>query len=167
MPDAVITIDQLNGWVHRFHDLVIKNRAELTQLDSAVGDADHGSNMARGVTAVINKLAGDRPRHANELFKTVAMTLVTSVGGASGPLYGTFFLRFAGAAGPATELDAEALGMALRAGLAGIVERGKAAPGDKTMVDALSPALDAIEAVIKSGGDHGPGFCGVERRDGC
>ena len=155
MPDAVITIDQLNGWVHRFHDLVIKNRAELTQLDSAVGDADHGSNMARGVTAVINKLAGDRPRHANELFKTVAMTLVTSVGGASGPLYGTFFLRFAGAAGPATELDAEALDMALRAGLAGIVERGKAAPGDKTMVDAVSPALDAIEAVIKSGGDLG------------
>lgn len=155
MPDAVITIDQLNGWVHRFHDLVIKNRAELTQLDSAVGDADHGSNMARGVTAVINKLAGDRPRHANELFKTVAMTLVTSVGGASGPLYGTFFLRFAGAAGPATELDAEAVDMALRAGLAGIVERGKAAPGDKTMVDALSPALDAMEAVIKDGGDLG------------
>ena len=153
MPDAVITIGQLNGWVHRFHDLVIKNQAELTQLDSAVGDADHGINMARGMTAVINKLAGDQPRHANELFKTVAMTLVTSVGGASGPLYGTFFLRFAGAAGPATELDAEAVDMALRAGLAGIVERGKAAPGDKTMVDALSPALDAMEALIKDGGD--------------
>jgi phosphoenolpyruvate---glycerone phosphotransferase subunit DhaL len=78
---------------------------------------------------------------------------VTSVGGASGPLYGTFFLRFGGAAGPATELDIEGLAMALDAGLTGIMERGKAEPGDKTMVDALSPAVDAMEAVIKSGGD--------------
>ena len=108
MADAVITIDQLTSWVRRFHDLVIKNQAELTELDSAIGDADHGSNLARGMTAVINKLAGDHPAHVNELFKTVAMTLVTTVGGASGPLYGTFFLRFAGAVGPATELDAEA-----------------------------------------------------------
>ena len=153
MADAVITIDQLSSWVRRFNDLVIKNQAELTELDSAIGDADHGINMARGMSAVINKLAGDHPAHVNELFKTVAMTLVTSVGGASGPLYGTFFLRFAGAAGPATELDAEALDMALRAGLSGIVERGKAATGDKTMVDALSPALDAMETVIKNGGD--------------
>ena len=126
MADAVITIDQLTSWVRRFNELVIKNQAELTELDSAIGDADHGINMARGMSAVINKLAGDHPAHVNELFKTVAMTLVTSVGGASGPLYGTFFLRFAGAAGPATELDAEALDMALRAGLSGIVERGKA-----------------------------------------
>jgi phosphoenolpyruvate---glycerone phosphotransferase subunit DhaL len=155
VPDAVITIDQLTGWLRRYHDLVIKNQAELTQLDSAIGDADHGINMARGMTAVINKLERDRPAQANELFKAVAMTLVTSVGGASGPLYGTFFLRFASAAGPATELDAAALDLALRAGLTGIVERGKAAVGDKTMVDALSPALDAIEAVIKNGGDLG------------
>jgi phosphoenolpyruvate---glycerone phosphotransferase subunit DhaL len=139
--------------VRRFYDLVIKNQAELTELDSAIGDADHGTNMARGMTAVINKLAGTHPAYVNELFKTVAMTLVTTVGGASGPLYGTFFLRFAAAAGPATELDAEALDMALRAGLTGIVERGKAATGDKTMIDALSPALDAMEAVIKNGGD--------------
>ena len=85
MADAVITIDQLTGWVRRFNDLVIKNQAELTELDSAIGDADHGINMARGMSAVINKLAGDHPGHVNELFKTVAMTLVTSVGGASGP----------------------------------------------------------------------------------
>jgi dihydroxyacetone kinase-like protein len=135
--DAVITIDQLTSWVRRFYDLVIKNQAELTELDSAIGDADHGTNMARGMTAVINKLAGTHPAYVNELFKTVAMTLVTTVGGASGPLYGTFFLRFAAAVGPAPELDAEALDMALRAGLTGIVERGKAATGDKTMIDAL------------------------------
>jgi phosphoenolpyruvate---glycerone phosphotransferase subunit DhaL len=150
---AVITLDQLTSWLRRFQELVIKNQAELTQLDSAIGDADHGINMARGMTAVIDKLDAGQPVRANDLFKTAAMTLVMSVGGASGPLYGTFFLRFAGAAGPAIELDAEALHMALRAGLSGVVERGKAAPGDKTMIDALSPALEAMEAVIKKGGD--------------
>jgi phosphoenolpyruvate---glycerone phosphotransferase subunit DhaL len=151
--NPVITIDQLAGWLRRFRELVIKNQAELTELDSAIGDADHGINMARGMTAVVDKLGGHQPAHVNELFKTVAMTLVTSVGGASGPLYGTFFLRFAGAAGPATELDIEALAMALDAGLTGIMERGKAQPADKTMVDALSPAVDAMEAVIKSSDD--------------
>jgi phosphoenolpyruvate---glycerone phosphotransferase subunit DhaL len=151
--NAVITIEQLAGWLRRFRDLVIKNQTQLTELDSAIGDADHGINMARGMTAVIDKLDGHQSSHANELFKIVAMALVTSVGGASGPLYGTFFLRFAGAAGPATELDIEALAMSLDAGLTGIMERGKAEPGDKTVVDALSPAVDAMEAVIKSGGD--------------
>jgi phosphoenolpyruvate---glycerone phosphotransferase subunit DhaL len=151
--NSVITSEQLAGWLRHFRDLVIKNQTELTELDSAIGDADHGSNMARGMTAVINKLDQGRSPHVNDLFKTVAMTLVTSVGGASGPLYGTFFLRFAGMAGPTIELDAEGLDMAFRAGLAGIVERGKAEAGDKTMVDALSPALDSMEAVIKSGGD--------------
>jgi dihydroxyacetone kinase-like protein len=143
--------------LRRFYELLIKNQAELTELDSAIGDADHGINMARGMTAVIDRLDGEQPVLANDLFKTVAMTLVTSVGGASGPLYGTFFLRFASAAGPAIELDADALHTALRAGLTGIVERGKAEPRDKTMVDALSPALDAMEAVIKKGGDLAAG----------
>ncbi|HJY43487.1 MAG TPA: dihydroxyacetone kinase subunit DhaL [Propionibacteriaceae bacterium] len=151
--NAVITIEQLAGWLRRFRNRVIENQTQLTELDSAIGDADHGINMARGMTAVIDKLDGHAPSHANELFKIVAMALVTSVGGASGPLYGTFFLRFGGATGPATELDIEALAMALDAGLTGIMERGKAVPGDKTMVDALSPAVDAMEAVIKSGGD--------------
>jgi phosphoenolpyruvate---glycerone phosphotransferase subunit DhaL len=150
---AVVTLDQLTGWLRRLHELVIKNQIELTDLDSAIGDADHGINMARGMNAVIDKLDGGQPARVNDLFKTVAMTLVMSVGGASGPLYGTFFLRFAGATGPAIELDAEALHTALRAGLTGVVERGKAKPGDKTMVDALSPALDAMEAMIKKGGD--------------
>jgi phosphoenolpyruvate---glycerone phosphotransferase subunit DhaL len=151
--NAVITMEQLAYWLRRFRNLVIKNQTQLTELDSAIGDADHGINMARGMTAVIDKLDGHQPPHANELFKIVAMALVTSVGGASGPLYGTFFLRFGGATGAATELDIEALAMALDAGLTGIMERGKAEPGDKTMVDALSPAVDAMEAVIKSGGD--------------
>jgi phosphoenolpyruvate---glycerone phosphotransferase subunit DhaL len=150
---AVIPISQLIDWLRRYHELVIKNQAELTELDSAIGDADHGINMARGMTAVIDKLDGQHVAHANDLFKTVAMTLVMSVGGASGPLYGTFFLRFGSATGPAVELDTAALMTGLDAGLAGIIERGKAQAGDKTMVDALSPALAAMESVIKNGGD--------------
>jgi hypothetical protein len=81
---AVVTIAQLTDWLRRFHELVIRNQAELTELDSAIGDADHGINMARGMTAVIDKLDGEHPVHVNDLFKTVAMTLVTSVGGPAG-----------------------------------------------------------------------------------
>ena len=150
---AAITTDQLTGWLRRFYDLVIKYEAELTELDSAIGDADHGINMVRGMSAVMQKLDGMRPADIDELLKTVAMTLLASVGGASGPLYGTFFLRFGRAAGSASELDLAALAAGLRAGLAGVVERGKADPGDKTMVDALTPALDAVDAVIENGGD--------------
>ena len=153
MSTAAITTDQLTGWLRRFYDLVIKYEAELTELDSAIGDADHGINMVRGMSAVMQKLDGMRPADIDELLKTVAMTLLASVGGASGPLYGTFFLRFGRAAGSASELDLAALAAGLRAGLAGVVERGKADPGDKTMVDALTPALDAVDAVIENGGD--------------
>jgi dihydroxyacetone kinase-like protein len=153
--NAAITMERLTGWLRRFHDLVIKNQAELTELDSAIGDADHGINMMRGMSAVMEKLDGMHPADVDELLKTVAMTLLASVGGASGPLYGTFFLRFGRATGSATELDLAAFAAALHAGLAGIVERGKADLGDKTMVDALSPALDAMDVVIENGGDLG------------
>ena len=151
--NAAITMEQLIGWLRRFHDLVIKNQEELTELDSAIGDADHGINMVRGMSAVMETLDGMHPADVNELLKTVAMTLLASVGGASGPLYGTFFLRCGRATGSAGELDLAAFVAGLRAGLAGIVERGKADPGDKTMVDALSPALDAMDTVIENGGD--------------
>jgi dihydroxyacetone kinase-like protein len=151
--NAAITMEQLIGWLRRFHDLVIKNQEELTELDSAIGDADHGINMVRGMSAVMEKLDGMHPADVNELLKTIAMTLLASVGGASGPLYGTFFLRFGRVTGSASELDIAAFAAGLRAGLAGIVERGKADPGDKTMVDALSPAVDAMDAVIGNGGD--------------
>jgi dihydroxyacetone kinase-like protein len=151
--NAAITMENLIGWLRRFHDLVIKNQEELTELDSAIGDADHGINMVRGMSAVMEKLDGMHPADVNELLKTVAMTLLASVGGASGPLYGTLFLRLGRATGSASELDLAAFAAGLRAGLAGIVERGKADPGDKTMVDALSPALDAMDAMIGNGGD--------------
>jgi dihydroxyacetone kinase-like protein len=148
---ATVTLQQLVDWLARFRDLVTANQAQLTELDSAIGDADHGSNMARGTTAVMDKLG--EPSAIDELFKTVGMTLVSSVGGASGPLYGTFFLRFGTTAGAVSELDGAALSAALRAGLAGVVARGKAETGDKTMVDALVPALDALDESLAASDD--------------
>ena len=138
------TLEQLVDWLTRFRDLVNEKQGYLTELDSAIGDADHGSNMARGMNAVLEKV--ESPTTIDELFKTVGMTLVTSVGGASGPLYGTFFLRFGTTAGAVTSLDDAALSAALRAGLSGVLARGKAEVGDKTMLDALVPALDAWDA---------------------
>jgi dihydroxyacetone kinase-like protein len=145
----------LVAWLRRFTELVTDQRAYLTELDSAIGDADHGANMSRGMNAVIEKLDGATPGAADELFKTVGMTLVTSVGGASGPLYGTLFLRMGMTAGAVASFDGAALGAALRAGLEGVVARGKAEAGDKTMFDAMAPALDAYDAAI-SGGDSIP-----------
>jgi dihydroxyacetone kinase-like protein len=147
--DAVST-DLLVGWLAAFRDAVHEHGAYLTELDSAIGDADHGANLTRGMDAVMAAVEPPPPT-PGELLKKVGMTLVTSVGGASGPLYGTFFLRGATAAGESTTLDAPALLGVLRAGLDGIVARGRAEAGDKTMYDALSPALDAFEASLGAG----------------
>lgn len=139
-------------WLTRFHTVVAEQEAYLTELDSAIGDADHGINMARGMGAVADKIADAPVGTLDALFKTVGMTLVSSVGGASGPLYGTFFLRFGTALGAVDEVDPAGLGAALRAGFDGVVQRGKAALGDKTMLDALSPALDAYDTTVRDGG---------------
>ncbi|MEU1972354.1 dihydroxyacetone kinase subunit DhaL [Microbacterium sp. NPDC019599] len=148
---ADITTAQLIDWLRRFQALVSEHQHELTELDSVIGDADHGANMVRGMNAVVGTLDADGSAAA-DLLKSVGMTLVTSVGGASGPLYGTFFLRLGMSAGAARELDARALGSALRAGLDGIVARGKAELGDKTMVDAMEPAVTAWETTVDDGG---------------
>ena len=137
-------------WLRRFAELVAEHRDELTALDAAIGDADHGTNMDRGMTAVVEVLAGDAPATApGPLLKQVGMTLVRTVGGASGPLYGTFFLRMATALGDDAEVaPPETFAKALRAGLEGIVARGKAEAGDKTMFDALAPAVDALDGAL-------------------
>jgi len=145
------TLAQLVDWLTRFRDAVTTNQSYLTELDSAIGDADHGSNMTRGMNAVIDKLG--EPTTVDALFKTVGMTLVSTVGGASGPLYGTFFLRIGTTSGAVDSLDGAALSAALRAGLAGVIQRGNAEIGDKTMVDALTPALDALDAALAAGDD--------------
>ena len=153
MSDAV-TLEGLLAWVRGFAALIGENKAQLTQLDAAIGDADHGTNMDRGMTAVLAVLDdGDPPASAAALFKQVGMTLVSTVGGASGPLYGTFFLRFATAAGEVSELDPKGFAAALRAGLDGIVARGKAEAGDKTMYDALAPAVAALDDALEGGED--------------
>ncbi|WP_337004663.1 MULTISPECIES: dihydroxyacetone kinase subunit DhaL [unclassified Microbacterium] len=148
---AAIDTAVLADWVSRFGAAVTEKRDWLTELDSAIGDADHGANMARGMSAVAEKLSAGTPATVDDLLKTVGMTLVSSVGGASGPLYGTFFLRMGMTAGPVTELDGPGLAAALRAGLEGIVARGKAEAGDKTMFDAMAPAVDAFDAALAAG----------------
>lgn len=148
-----VTLAQVRDWIARFRDDVVAQRDWLTELDSAIGDADHGANMARGMTAVMERLDAAPQATIEELLKTVGMTLVSSVGGASGPLYGTFFLRAGVAAGPVSELDGVALGAVVRAGVDGVIARGKAEPGDKTMIDAMVPAVDALDAALADGDD--------------
>jgi phosphoenolpyruvate---glycerone phosphotransferase subunit DhaL len=141
----------LGRWLRAFADAIRDAADELTALDSAIGDADHGANMRRGMAAVVGKLDPAPDAAPAALLKTAGMTLVSTVGGASGPLYGTLFLRMATGAGDRTELDAAGFAAALRAGLDGVVARGKAAPGDKTMLDALVPAVDALDARLGEG----------------
>jgi phosphoenolpyruvate---glycerone phosphotransferase subunit DhaL len=140
----------LEAWITEFARTIAEHKEELTELDSAIGDADHGTNMDRGMSAAVAALAAAPPADPAALLKQVGMTLVSKVGGASGPLYGTFFLRMAGALGP-EPADAETFARALRAGLDGVVARGKAEPGDKTMLDALAPACDSLDAALAAG----------------
>jgi dihydroxyacetone kinase-like protein len=153
MTRSTVSIEQLVSWLSRFRDLVTEKQSYLTELDSAIGDADHGANMTRGMTAVMEKIGAAPASAVDELFKSVGMTLVTSVGGASGPLYGTFFLRFGMTAGSVESLDGATFAAALHAGLDGVVARGKAEAGDKTMFDAMAPALAAWDETLGGGGD--------------
>ena len=147
----VIDTEALQRWLRTFAASVAEQRDHLTTLDAAIGDADHGANMHRGMTAVVDALDTAPAADPATLLKQTGMTLVKSVGGASGPLYGTLFLRMAPAASGATTLDPETFAKALRAGLEGVVARGKAELGDKTMVDALAPAVDALDAALAAG----------------
>ncbi|SFT99951.1 dihydroxyacetone kinase DhaL subunit [Geodermatophilus amargosae] len=147
---VAVGVDDLTAWLRRFAEVVHERRDELTALDAAIGDADHGSNMDRGMAAVVAVLDDAPPTDAAGLLKKTGATLVSKVGGASGPLYGTLFLRMAGAAGDG-DLDDAAVARALRAGLEGVLARGKAEAGDKTMVDALGPACDALDAGVGAG----------------
>jgi dihydroxyacetone kinase-like protein len=140
----MLDVSVLAGWIERLAGSIEREQEHLTELDAAIGDGDHGANMARGFKAVREKIAQGKSETPADLFKLVAMTLISTVGGASGPLYGTFFLEASKAAGDARALDLASLHTVLAAGLAGVRMRGKAVPGDKTMVDALTPAVDAL-----------------------
>jgi dihydroxyacetone kinase phosphoprotein-dependent L subunit len=136
-------------WMTRFSELVAADAERLTRLDSAIGDGDHGSNLDRGLRAAVTALSEDLP--PGRVLMTAGRTLVSKTGGASGPLYGTALRRAGKTLGDASEVDAAALGAALRAALEGIQELGKAEEGDKTMVDALAPAVAAYEAAADEG----------------
>jgi dihydroxyacetone kinase-like protein len=148
---AAITVAQCTAWIRGFADLVAKQKDLLTELDAAIGDADHGINMERGMRAVCEKLEETAPADADQLFKLVGMTLVSNVGGASGPLYGTFFLRLGAACGSRQQLSLEEYAKAWRAGVEGLVGRGRPELGDKTMFDSLHPALAALDAAVAAG----------------
>ena len=141
----------ITAWLREFDRLTTENAQYLSDLDAAIGDADHGLNMDRGMTAVVAKLDDGVPADLGALCKQVATTLISSVGGAAGPLYGTLFLRMAPALGATTVVDATTFAAALRAGVDGVVARGHAELGDKTMVDALTPAVDALDAALAAG----------------
>ncbi len=142
------TTAAVDAWVRRFAALVAEQRDHLTELDSAIGDADHGSNMDRGLKAAVAALDEARPSSVGPLLTKVGMTLVSTVGGASGPLFGTLFLRIGRSFGDVESASPEQFAQALRAGLEGVVARGRAEPGDKTMYDALAPAVDALDAAL-------------------
>lgn len=135
-------------WIKNVAQVLAENKDYLTQLDSAIGDADHGANMTRGFQAVLSKLPTVSDKDIGTIFKTVGMTLVSTVGGASGPLYGTFFMQAGAASAGKQELSAADWGAALEAAVSGVVMRGKAVLGDKTMVDALTPALEAFKDAV-------------------
>ena len=146
--DETVATAALDRWIRSFALLVAENKDLLTDLDAAIGDGDHGANMDRGMRAVLVALDDTRPATAAALLNKVGMTLVSTVGGASGPLFGTFFLRAGASFGDTAEISLAQLAAALRAGLEGIVARGKAEAGDKTMYDALAPAVHALDSAV-------------------
>ncbi len=141
-----ITRDGVLDWMNRFAGEMDEHRQELVRLDTAIGDGDHGTNMDRGMRKALEKLDGAEQADPGAVLKTVAMALISSVGGAAGPLYGTLFLQMGSAMAGQVEVDLPTYAAAWRKGLEGVQSRGKAEPGDKTMVDALIPAVEALES---------------------
>jgi dihydroxyacetone kinase-like protein len=144
--------DDVLRWIRAFAAEVGTNKEQLTELDAAVGDGDHGINMDRGMSAVVGKVdAAGQEKDIGALLKTVGMTLVSTVGGAAGPLYGTLFLQMGTAVSGKTELGPNDWAAALDTAVAGVQARGKAEPGDKTMIDALIPGRDALKSALAEG----------------
>jgi phosphoenolpyruvate---glycerone phosphotransferase subunit DhaL len=155
-----ITAAEVRDWIRTYAAVIAENRAELVRLDTAIGDGDHGTNMDRGMRKAVEKVDGTDGDDIGALLKAVGMALVSSVGGAAGPLYGTLFLQMGTASAGREELDLAGWTAALEAGVEGVQARGKAEPGDKTMVDALVPAVESLRAA----GDDGGGLADALRR---
>ena len=148
-----ITAEHVIKFIELVAARIKEQRDYLTRLDSAIGDADHGVNLDRGFTAVLTKLSSVADKDVGSILKTVGTTLVSTVGGASGPLYGTAFLRAGMATANRFELSADELLAALEAALEGIQTRGKSTRGEKTMIDAIGPGVDALKAALVAGDD--------------
>jgi dihydroxyacetone kinase-like protein len=155
MNDMAVTREDVVHWLQNYGAELARNKEYLTQLDAAIGDADHGANMDRGFNdpkrGVLAKLASVADKDVATILKTTGMTLVSTVGGAGGPLYGTLFMQMGMAAAGKTELGNGDLVAMFDAGLKGVVMRGKANLGDKTMVDAITPAVEAMRAAVNGG----------------
>ena len=150
----VVTRDQMVQWLENTAAVMKENKEYLTQLDSPIGDADHGINMDRGFRKVLEKLPGVADKDIGNVLKTTGMTLISSVGGASGPLYGTFFMRGGMAVDAKEELTGDDLATMLQAAVDGVVQRGRAQAGDKTMVDAWLPAMKTLRETLDGDNDN-------------
>jgi phosphoenolpyruvate---glycerone phosphotransferase subunit DhaL len=159
----VFTAVQAVAWVRASAAVVEENAAALTRLDAAIGDGDHGTNMNRGFKAALQRLEGLQDEDLGGVFKAVGMALISKVGGASGPLYGSFYLALGKELGDAAEVDDGRLAAALRAGYQGVVARGKAQLEDKTMLDAWHPALEALDAALAAGEGLGAALDAAEQ----
>ena len=147
----MLTKEQIVKWLCMTESVMGKNKEFLNQLDAAIGDAEHGINMDRGFKKVISQLPAIANSDIGSILKSTGMALISSVGGASGALYGTLFIKAGTAALGKHELNTVDMAIVLRASLSGITERGKAAEGDKTMVDALAPAVEAFNCAAQDG----------------
>jgi dihydroxyacetone kinase-like protein len=143
--------DDVERWIEIFAKTIVEHRQELVRLDAAIGDGDHGTNMDRGMQKALEKLDAEEPADPAGVLKTVAMTLISTVGGAAGPLYGTVFLQLSGGLAGQTEVDLPTFAAAWRKAAEGVQARGKAQLGDKTMLDAMLPAVAALEQATDLG----------------
>jgi len=153
-----ITFDDVLTWIRSYATVVSANKTYLTELDSAIGDADHGINMDRGFQAVTGKLDTLASRDIGGCLRTIGSTLVSTVGGASGPLYGMFFMGMGGATNGKEDLSLAEFAAAFEAGVAGVQRIGKAEPGDKTMLEALIPAREALAGAAVDGSSVAAGL---------
>jgi dihydroxyacetone kinase-like protein len=150
-----ISTTDVRAWIGDYAAAIAEHRQELVRLDTAIGDADHGTNMDRGMRAAVEKVEATEGDDIGAVLKAVGMALVSKVGGAAGPLYGTLFLQMGMATGGKSELDLAGWTDALEAGVKGVQTRGKAELEDKTMLDALLPAVDALRAAGSDGASLG------------
>lgn len=148
-----ITNKDVLDYLERAAKLISDNKEYLTELDSAIGDADHGINMDRGFQTIIKNFASFENKDIGAILKSSGMFLVSSVGGAGGPLYGTAFMQAGSVLAGKFEIDSQDILQALEAALKGIIMRGKASKGDKTMIDAIDPAIEAMKKALSNGTD--------------